>query len=321
MSSVYTDDPLVGPAVPQDTDVEMGPCTKIDLLYIVDNSESMLEEQDNLVRSFPAFIDVVQGVLGNRDYQIMAVDTDAGGLPSFSSLADLLGGNVSCDPAPSCCGDVCVLASIPFVETFVSSCNGTYCSDLAQSSLGVESCEGVLGAGRRLSVAGEECGIADSRRYMVAAQPDLAETFSCVARVGTAGNGNEQPMGALLSALSDFHNAPDGCNSGFLRDDAILVITIITDEEDQQSPGDVEQWRQAVLDTKAGNEDAVVVLGLVGEEDGCESAESAPRLRQFVESFRFGSHASVCSADYTPFFEAAVTGIEASCREFRGVAR
>lgn len=324
---VQPNDPVI-PAEPDDSEVDAARCTKIDLLYIVDNSDSMREEQDNLIRSFPAFIDVVQGVLGNSDYQIMVVDTDAAGLPWFSSLEDLVEGNAACDPAPSCCGDVCVLASIPFVEDFVSSCNGTSCADLSQADPGVDSCEGVLGAGRRLSVTGEPCGIGDARRYMRADQPDLSATFSCAAHVGTAGNGNEQPMGALLAALSAYHNDVGGCNSGFLREDAILVVTFITDEDDSESPGDPAEWRQAILDAKGGNEESVVILGLVGDESlpggsvgGCTAEEEAPRLQEFVQSFRFGSLGSVCSEDYTPFFEAAVTGIETSCSEFGRAAR
>ncbi len=326
---VVNDDLIVPSPASVDAGADTDRCAKIDLLYIVDNSQSMLGEQDNLIRSFPAFADLVQGVLGNRDYQIMVVDTDASGVPSIEGLADLIVGNVTCDPAPSCCGDVCVLASLPFTASVVSSCNGTLCADYSQADLSADSCEGVLGAGRRLSVEGEPCGIADSRRYMLADQPDLAETFSCAARVGTAGDGQEQPIGALLSALSDFHNEGDGCNAGFLRDDAVLVVTIITDEEDRQSGGGPEEWRQAVLDAKGGNEDAVVLLGLIPEKDDSERGfsqgaalnDSAPRLRPFIESFRFGSVGSIDSQDYTPFFEAAVTGIETSCREFRGVAR
>jgi hypothetical protein len=316
-------EPLI-PAEPDDSSATPR-CNKIDLLYVVDNSQSMREEQDNLIRSFPAFIDVVQGVLGNSDYQIMVVDTDAAGLPSFNSLADLLEGRATCDPAPSCCGDVCVLASIPYVEAFVSSCNGTLCADLPLFDPGADPCEGVLGAGRRLRVTGEPCGIGDDRRYMRADQPDLSGAFSCAAQVGTAGNGNEQPMGALLAALSAYHNDVGGCNSGFLREDALLVVTFITDEEDVASPGDPDQWRQAVLDAKGGDEASVVILGLVGDENlagaSCASADGSPRLQEFVQSFRFGSLGSVCSEDYTPFFEAAVTGIETSCREFGSSAR
>ena len=54
-----------------------------------------------------------------------------------------------------------------------------------------------------------------------------------------------------------------GCNEGFLRDDAILVVTFITDEEDTGSAGNPDSWKQTLVDAKGGNEEAIVVLGLV----------------------------------------------------------
>ncbi len=309
------------PSVDPSIDVDAEPCTKLDLLYIVDNSESMMEEQESLVRSFPAFIDRVQNLLPGTDVHIMVVDTDASSLPTYSSLSDLVNGNVSCDPNPSCCAEVCVLASIPFVDAFFSSCNGTNCADLSQLDWDDDACDEALGAGRRLSVDGEVCDVDNPGRYILGDQPDLAGKFSCVARAGTRGSVNGQPMGALLSALSATHNAPSGCNTGFLREDAVLAITIVTDEEDSRSPGDPEQWRQALLAAKGSNENAVVVLGLIGEDNGCPSAQPAPRLQQFVDSFRLGGRGSVCAADYGPFFEAATTAIATSCRESQNVAR
>jgi hypothetical protein len=322
------EEPLLGHPEPDDAGLAPEGCKKIDLLFIVDNSLSMRDEQDNLIRSFPSFIEVIQRVLGNRDYQIMVVDTDAASLPVFTSVADAFAGNLTCDPAPSCCGDVCVMASIPFIDSFVSSCNGTPCSEVFTSDDDV--CEGTLGAGRRLNSSGDSCGLVGTRHFMLSDQPDLATTFSCAADVGTHGNGHEQPMAAMAAALSPLHNGSDGCNEGFLRDDALLVVTFITDEEDADSPGTPENWRQSAVDAKGGNEASVVVLGLVGDQHipgglpggPCTNeARGAPRLQEFVESFSFGSLGSVCAPDYTPFFEAAVTGIETSCREFVPVIR
>ena len=43
--------------------------------------------------------------------------------------------------------------------------------------------------------------------YLDDAQPNLSETFACVAEVGTAGDGNEIQMEALTEAL-EAGNAP-----------------------------------------------------------------------------------------------------------------
>jgi hypothetical protein len=102
-------------------------------------------------------------------------------------------------------------------------------------------------------------------------------------------------------------NAPGGCNEGFSRDDAILVVTFIIDEDDNRSPGTPAGWRQQLIDAKGGDEEAVVMLGLVGDnniESGLEGgpcgllgADSAPRLQQFVQSLPHRSLGSVCAAD------------------------
>lgn len=302
-------------------------CERVDFLFVVDNSGSMREEQENLARSFPGFIDVVQRSLRARDYHIMVVDTDASsgaaGLRGLSGIA----GDFTCRPAPACCQLGCVLDSIPGVNLF-QSCNGNDCGELLEAPR--DPCEGALGAGKRLSPDGISCGIVEPDRYMVEGQPGLSDAFSCVAQVGTFGAGDEQPMAALLAALSSRANGQGGCNAGFLRDDAVAVITIISDEDDERSPGDVAAWTRALLDAKAGNGDAIVLLGLVGDGNVpgglpggpcADQAQPAPALQEFVSGFRFGTLGSVCAPDYTPFFRNAVATINGACNEFRPVLR
>ena len=252
-------------------------CQKLDLLFVIDNSRSMRDEQDSLARSFPNFIDVVEQVLDATDFHIMVVST---------------GGDRHDEDEPA---------------------------------LDPEACDEIQGAGKRSSADGEDCGIAGGLSYMADGQPNLADTFSCMARVGTDGSAFEEPMDAALAATSDALNAVGRCNAGFLRRDAILVVTLVTDEEDRASTGDPEDWRRALLGLKGGNEDALVVLGLVGDNnvDGgllggkCagSDADGAPRLQQFVEGLN-GVLGSVCAEDYTPFFQTAVGAIDRACGEF-----
>lgn len=56
----------------------------------------------------------------------------------------------------------------------------------------------------------------------------LAETFSCIARLGTDGCGFEQPLEAMRRALDGSNPA----NQGFLRPGALLAVIFITDEDD-----------------------------------------------------------------------------------------
>jgi hypothetical protein len=189
-----------------------------------------------------------------------------------------------------------------------------------------EICDVTLGAGRRSSHGGGDCQLASGARFIDAAQSDLSAAFGCIGHVGTAGSSYEQPVGALLGATSEKLAAPGACNAAFLRDDAVLVVTIVTDEDDTVTAGQPEAWRDELLRVKHDDDSALVLLGLVGDEnrpealDGgpCPSQDGggAPRLQSFVESFPFGSLGAVCASNYAPFFERAVGVIGNACRQF-----
>jgi hypothetical protein len=302
----------------------MGGCKKADFLFVIDNSGSMADEQANLIASFPGFIATITKTIAAQDYHIMAVPTDDGKGTGLSTKCT--GDSCICKPAPICCQKTC--------ELFGKNCNGFPCD-----ALPITSCDQVYGRGNIYNADGKRCDIAGGRRYMQAGQPDLAETFECVANIGTHGSGAEKPALATLEAVSDPLNGPGGCDEGFLRDDAILVVIIITDEEDDNTipgegtPGTPEDWHAALVAAKGGNADAVVVLGLVGDGnldggicpkgggpsmDG-QGAESAPRLQRFVELFENGVVGSVCAPDYTPFFSEAVNIIDFACDVFEPV--
>ena len=166
---------------------------------------------------------------------------------------------------------------------------------------------------------------------MDANEPDLPAAFGCAARVGTGSSADtEQPMDAMVAAVTN-EGAAATCNEGFLRDDAILVVTFITDENDDptDSTGSPAGWHDALVEAKHGDEQAVVVLGLFGDNDQpdgiCEplshdfatGAEPAPRLREFVGLWGERGHiGSICAADYLPFFTSAVDSIGTACDEF-----
>lgn len=55
--------------------------------------------------------------------------------------------------------------------------------------------------------------------------------MGCLAALGTAGCPYEQPLATMVRALTD-EAAAGGCNAGLLRDDALLLMLWITDEDD-----------------------------------------------------------------------------------------
>jgi hypothetical protein len=275
-------------------------CEKVDFLFVVDNSISMGDEQQNLGNSFPNFIDTIQADVEADDYHIMVIDTDD--IDKWGEKWDK-------------CYEKCM------TEDPGESCLTVWFDDLICGQLppGPSTCDQTLGAGRNVGAGGPpiDCPVDGDLRYMTQDQTDLDGTFQCVADMGATGNSNERPMAAMLDATG-VQTQPGGCHPGFLRDDAILVVTLISDEEELGSPGDPASWRADLLLRKGGNETAVVVLALSGDANtpGQECTPTS-RVSQFVDSFGArGFIGSVCEPDYGPFFQDAVDVIDYACENF-----
>jgi hypothetical protein len=110
-------------------------------------------------------------------------------------------------------------------------------------------------------------------------QPNLAETFACVAKLGISGTGL---MGeALTMAMKPEINAPGGCNAGFLRDDALLMVTFIGGY-DYNSKWDPGTWSANVLKAKKGDAGAVVMLSIL--DPTCPAPD---RICQLVKKYPY----------------------------------
>ncbi|MBZ5709152.1 hypothetical protein [Nannocystis pusilla] len=286
------------------TGEEVG-CRKVDFLFIIDNSGSMGDEQQSLIASFPGFISAIQSQLDEaQDYHIMVIDTDHWVFAGCELICGLF-------------GNTCPVAGLDY------TC-GTPPLE----------CEDVLGAGvthpRGLQSSSKDCNFSTGLRYMDITEPDLTSAFACAAQVGTGSTDDpEKPMEAMVQAV-----APNGpafeCNAGFLRKDAILVVTFVTDEDDNfgdGSAGNPAGWKASLVAAKKGDEKALVVLGLYGDNDqpnaicpplvDSSGAEPSPRLREFVDSFGDqGISGSICAPSYDSFFAEAVGLIESTCDDF-----
>ena len=171
------------------------------------------------------------------------------------------------------------------------------------------------------------CGpYADGFNFMTEAD-DLAETFSCAAQIGTSGSGTELVMQAVEEAVSRVEGGPGECNEGFIRDDALLVIVIITDESDgpidtePHSPGDANSWYDTVVAAKLGIPENVVVMSLIKYAGGpCPplySWENGQEIADFTALFGpNGFVGGICEADYGPLFDEAIGIIDEACENF-----
>ncbi|MCY1008683.1 hypothetical protein OV079_24595 [Nannocystis pusilla] len=263
-------------------------CKKVDLLFVIDNSGSMADEQINLVNSFPDFVSEMQTQLSNTDsYHVGVISSDSNvyngaGCQMYGGLVNRTGG--------------------------ASSSNAT--------------CTPYAGGKNWMSEA-----------------DDLGTKFSCAGQVGTGGDGNEQPMYAMLQAVQPQNNAPGACNDGFIRDDALLVVVLITDEEDDHevaacqqlpqsgSPGEPGNWYTGLVTAKGGVETNIVVLSLIGPVNptcpaldkcngGITGAELSPRIVQFTEMFTNGFIGQICAPSYKQFFSDAIGLIDEACENF-----
>lgn len=275
-------------------------CERIDFLFVIDNSSSMQREQERLVESVPAFTETILGALPNiSDIRVGVVDTDA--FPGLGAE----------DPLQGCPDD------------------GTYDCD---------SCDYTLGAllTKPLSALDPDatCDFSTGAPFMDARAPSFPEEFACVANVGTEGNQVEQQAGALVQAVSPAM-LDGGCNDGFLRDDALLIVLIITDEADDHaaapapqggSVGDPPAWLDALVEAKGGLATNIVALGLTGgwpaftncgilDPNGM-GAEPSPRLVELIESFDVNFVGSVCLDSYDEFFDDVLSQVAAGCAQF-----
>jgi hypothetical protein len=180
------------------------------------------------------------------------------------------------------------------------------------------------------------CGpYAEGFNYMTQ-EDELDETFACAAQLGTYGDGFEKPMEAMMNALSDTNDGPGECNEGFIRDEALLVIVIITDEwdgpDDPEGPGgfsmgDPETWFEAVIEAKGGIEENAVVMSLINYTAGDDEDPSpcppldaysdGQHIKTFTEMFEAnGFVGGICQTDYGPTFMDAVGVINTACQNF-----
>jgi hypothetical protein len=256
-------------------------CTQVDFLFVIDSSVSMEGEQAALTAAFPAFLATIADTLPTDDYQIMVVDTDAAS---------------RCSPA-KCTHETCQAAG------------QHVCMDI------FEACDTTLGAGV-VHPAGEftankVCDFEPGQRYLAGSDPQLHASFKCAAEVGTAGDPKERPMDAMVAAVAAELQGPGGCNDGFLRDEAILVVTFISDDENVEDLNTAQQTHDALVAAKGGDADRIVMLGLI---PGVGCGPGGLHWAQLIGLFgTHGIQGEVCSPDYNGFFQDAVTTILDAC--------
>ncbi len=167
----------------------------IDILFVIDDSPSMLDKQNNLKANFPNFINVL--------------NTIEGGLPNVHL------GVVSSDLGTKGAADA---TAGPGIGSGQGSCNGNGKS----GNLQLGTATSTLVQGNYISDTKNTDG-SRTKNYTGA----LEAAFSALASIGASGCGFEQHIEAAKRAVNQ-----NPMNAGFIRQNAYLAIIFIQDEDD-----------------------------------------------------------------------------------------
>jgi hypothetical protein len=189
---------------------------ELDILFMVDDSSSMMPVQTNLIQNFPVFINVLKSLPAGLPNVHVAVTTSNMGAGAFTSsvpgcMTPDLGNFVTTNRSGSTCPPTnasCAAARITSSDKYVSSSGNNTMNNFSG---------------------------------------DISDVFCCMAQVGANACGFEHQLESVRAALGDPAGdaslgvpprpVPTG-NTGFLRDNAFLAVIWITNEDDCSAPPD-----------------------------------------------------------------------------------
>lgn len=207
---------------------------KLDLLFVIDNSGTMGEEQLNLAQNFPLLIDELRKITGSEDDPV-------------SADVNIMVTTTDFDAAHAAC--------FPYAEGYQPAKGAPIHSPCTQrldrfTGLGPsplvveEACLDVCSMGAPAVPTDPFIHFDSEGSNVVGGMPegDPADALACLGPQGIDGCGFESPLESMMQALdpNKCWNAPEACDEvewswvtrPFLRPDAVLAIVVITDEVD-----------------------------------------------------------------------------------------
>lgn len=165
----------------------------IDILFVIDNSQSTLDKQTVFSQNFPRFVEALDAFpMGRPNLHIGVVDTTVDiGVQGYAN------GDTGCpSPDPR---DNGLLQNAPRVAGCMAP-NGQFLGDIKNPD-----------GSRSVNYSGA-----------------LEQALSCIALIGAEGCGFEAPLEAMKRVLDG--SRPE--NAGFIRNGAYLGVILLTDEDD-----------------------------------------------------------------------------------------
>jgi hypothetical protein len=204
----------------------------VDILFIIDNSNSMDNEQQNVKSQFVSLansLEDMQGGLPNVHIGVATTDLGTGSYNTiryceeFGGDQGILGKVGTTNRGDSCIGpgqryivDIepsgCVIEKDNAGQCTSHACDQSHCDAAADNN-------------EVLTFYDDANGCPRCRNY----EGTLTDAFSCLADVGILGCGFEQQLEAMYQALNT-QETPE--NLGFLRDSAFMAVMLLSDEDD-----------------------------------------------------------------------------------------
>jgi hypothetical protein len=193
---------------------QTGSCKAIDLLFVIDDSATMAEEQLNLARNFELLVQRLDamvdanGIPIEPDVHVMVTSTD---MPHPGCAPDLAGTTVEAGAPVT---TPCLTRLGDFVSPDGAVDRRAACAEVCP-----------------LPIAPSDPFIAWSAEGSNVPGGDIAGALACLGPQGIRGCGFEAPLEAMVQALDP--SAP--WNSGpnpFLRPKSLVGVVIVSDEED-----------------------------------------------------------------------------------------
>lgn len=195
----------------------------VDVLFVIDNSSRMGPKQKALAAAMPSLLQKLDGIAAN--YNIGVVTTDVGTLPPGKS-------SFPGSPDPRCNtqkGDDGLLQNIPCSARIPAAGAGDEFAQIcANGATPLCSDPSFVPTDRWIVRQGTTVNVKPSSPGALSPAEITQRAFQCIGLVGDTGCTVESPLESMKRAL-DGHLSQ---NKGFLRDNSLLAVLFLTDEDD-----------------------------------------------------------------------------------------
>lgn len=225
---------------------------KVDLLLVLDNSGSMAEEQKKLANALPGFLGTLTaGAIKSLHVGVVSSDMGVAGVQGLAGCGQVSFDATAPDPTNPAAravdrnavrfdkprgddGIMNISTAVALAGISARPAGTSFDTPITTVVAPDPSCAaiGALPPGQRF--VDFTAGSSDPSK--------VAKQVGCIAKLGVNGCGMEQPLEAMLKALTPSSSGVafagntaghgDSLNRSFLRSDAILVVLHVSDEDD-----------------------------------------------------------------------------------------